>query len=226
MPRELRAIVFDLDGVLADSEGLHVQAWERLFEGRGLPFDPRWAWEWVGVPDVEIAAMVARRFEVQGSPKDLVHEKRERFRGLVRAGLRSFEGVAGELQQCLAGSVPVAIGTSSARSEAALMLQVMGYEAWFPVVVAGDDVPRVKPAPDIYLEAARRLGLPPGQCIALEDSPGGIAAARAAGMAVVAVSTSFPPERLGGAEQVFDEPAAAIRRLRSLVSSAVNGTTQ
>ena len=220
MPRELRAIVFDLDGVLADSEGLHVQAWERLFAGRGLPFDPRWAWEWVGVPDVEIAALVAGRFEMQAGPKDLVHEKRERFRGLVRAGLRSFEGVAGELQQCLAGSVPVAIGTSSARSEATLMLQVMGYEAWFPVVVAGDDVPRVKPAPDIYLEAARRLGLPPGQCIALEDSPGGIAAARAAGMGAAGVTTSFSPERLAAAERVFEAPAEAIRWLRSIVKPA------
>lgn len=215
--RDLRAIVFDLDGVLADSEGLHLQAWERLFAGRGLPFDPRWAMEWVGVPDVEIAARVARQFSTQTGAGGLVSEKRERFRGLVREGLRSFEGVAAELGLCAAGSLLLGVGTSSARAEASLMLQVMGFERFLPVVVAGDDVPRVKPAPDIYLEAARLLEVPPQQCIALEDSPLGITAARAAGMAVAGVSTSFPPERLGEAERVFALPAEAIRWLRGIV---------
>ena len=220
VPRELRAIVFDLDGVLADSEGLHVQAWKRLFEGRGLPFEVRWALEWVGVPDVEIAARVARQFSARDGAAALVAEKRKRFRSLVSAGLQPFPGVAAELEQCAARSLPMAIGTSSARAEAALMLRVMGFQHYFPVVVAGDDVPRVKPAPDVYLEAARQLGTAPEQCVALEDSPGGIAAARAAGMRVHAVSTSFPRERLGEAKEVCAEPAEAIRRLRSLVNPA------
>ncbi|MBN1836272.1 MAG: HAD family phosphatase [Spirochaetales bacterium] len=218
MKRDLRAIVFDLDGVLADSEGLHVRSWQQLFEGRGLCFDPHWAVEWVGIPDVEIAARVCAEFSMEDGAAALVAEKRERFRSLVVDGLRSFEGVAAELSLCAAGSVPMAVGTASARVEAALMLQVMGFEGFFPVVVAGDQVPRVKPAPDIYLEAARLLGREPRECVALEDSPGGITAARAAGMRVHAVSTSFPQDRLREAEQVHGAPATAIRRLRSLVS--------
>jgi HAD superfamily hydrolase (TIGR01509 family) len=211
-----RAIIFDLDGVLADSEGLHVQAWQRLFAVWRLPFEPRWALEWVGVPDVEIAALVAGRFPARIGTDELLNDKRYRFRELVGAGLKPFEGIAEELEQCLARSVPVAVGTSSARADATLMLQVMGFEAYFPIVVAGDDVPRVKPAPDIYLEAARLLDIPPMHCIALEDSPGGIIAARAAGMGVVAVATSFAPAWLGAADRVFAVPAEAIRWLRSI----------
>jgi beta-phosphoglucomutase-like phosphatase (HAD superfamily) len=229
VPHEFHAIVFDLDGVLADSEGLHVQAWERLFAAQGLPFEQRWALEWVGVPDVEIAAAVARQFSAPGDADqlvagELVAEKRRLFRELVREGLQSFAGVPGEVERCVAGNLPVAVGTSSARAEATLMLEVMGLASLLPIVVAGDDVPRVKPAPDIYLEAARLLSIPSRQCIALEDSPGGIAAARAAGMTVAAVTTSFAADRLAGAARVFAAPAEAIRWLRSLVDPARAGS--
>ena len=232
VPHEFHAIVFDLDGVLADSEGLHVQAWERLFAARGLPFEQRWALEWVGVPDVEIAAAVARQFSAPGDGRvadrlvagELVAEKRRLFRELVREGLQSFPGVPGEVERCVAGDLPVAVGTSSARAEATLMLEVMGLASLLPIVVAGDDVPRVKPAPDIYLEAARLLSIPSRRCIALEDSPGGIAAALAAGMAVAAVTTSFAADRLAGAARVFAAPAEAIRWLRSLVAPAPAGS--
>lgn len=212
---DLSGMIFDLDGVLADSEGLHVWAWQRLFSELGLPFDLRWVREWVGVPDVEIAGRVAERFATVADGVPLVEEKRLRFRELVSRHLRPFAGVAGELEECRA--MPMAIGTSSARAEALLMLRVMDFETFFPVVVAGDDVARVKPAPDIFLEASSRLRLPPQQCIVLEDSPGGIQAAREAGMSVVAVATSFAPERLQGAQRVFATTADSIRWLRSVV---------
>jgi beta-phosphoglucomutase len=222
--RGLRAVIFDLDGVLADSEGLHVQAWRRVFAERDWPFDRRWASDWVGVPDVEIAAVVAARFPARPGADGLVREKRERFRELVSAGLQPFEGVSAELERCRDLSIPVAVGTSSARAEATLMLQVMGFEPYFPVVVAGDDVPRVKPAPDIFLAAARLLEVPPARCIVVEDSPGGIAAAQAAGAAVVAVTSSFPADKLGSAHRVFAATAEAIRWIRSLIAPEGRGS--
>jgi beta-phosphoglucomutase len=216
-----RAVIFDLDGVLADSEGLHLLAWKQVFTAWRLPFEPSRASEWVGVPDSEIANMVAGRFPARISAAELLNGKRRRFRALVGTRLKPFEGTAAELERCVCRSVPMAIGTSSTRAEANLMLRVMGFLVYFPVIVAGDDVPRVKPAPDIFLEAARLLGVPPVQCIVLEDSPAGIAAALEAGMAVVAVATSFAPEQLKGAGQVFAAPAQAIRRL---CSNLVSGT--
>jgi beta-phosphoglucomutase-like phosphatase (HAD superfamily) len=99
------------------------------------------------------------------------------------------------------------------------MLRVMGFDSYFSIVVAGDDVPRVKPAPDIFTAAARRLGVPAERCIVVEDSPGGIEAARAAGAEVVAVASSFPAARLGSAERVFAGTAEAIRWIRGLISA-------
>jgi beta-phosphoglucomutase len=211
------AVIFDLDGVLADSEGLHVEAWRRLFAARGWPFAERWAAEWVGVADVDIAADVAAQDTARRRPGGLVEEKRRWFRQLVTEGLTSFEGVAAELDRCRELAIPAAVGTSSHRAEAILMLQVMGLAPYFPVVVAGDDVPRVKPAPDIFIAAARQLGVPMQRCIVVEDSPGGIEAARSAGAAVVAVASSFPPDRLATAERVFAGTAEAIRWIRSRI---------
>jgi beta-phosphoglucomutase-like phosphatase (HAD superfamily) len=219
-----RAIIFDLDGVLTDSEGLHIQAWQELMAARGLPFEPRWACEWVGVPDIEIASLVFRRFAVGAAAAGLLEEKRRLFRGLVASGLEPFAGVAAELGKCLAASIPMAVGTCSARAEAELMLQVTGLATHLPVVVAGDEVPRVKPAPDIYLKAAALLGIPPVRCLVLEDSPAGIASARAAGMSVFAVPTSFSPDRLVEAQRVFDSPAEAIAWLRSTAASRAAST--
>lgn len=223
MSNHYRAVIFDLDGVLADSEGLHILAWQQLFAALGLPFETRWSSEWVGVPDSEIATMVAGRFSVRIGATELLNRKRHQFRALVRARLKPFEGTAAELQRCACCSVPMAIGTSSVRAEASLMLKVLGFHVYFPVIVAGDDVSRIKPAPDIYLEAARRLDVPPAQCIVLEDSPAGITAALEADMAVVAVATSFAPYQLKKAAQVFAAPAKAIHWLCSNLNFGTAG---
>jgi beta-phosphoglucomutase-like phosphatase (HAD superfamily) len=144
-----------------------------------------------------------------------LEEKRRLFREGVTLSLKPFAGVTAELRECLAASIPMAVGTSSARAEAELMLAEIGLAAHFPVVVAGDEVPCVKPAPDIFLKAAALLGACPARCLVLEDSPAGIASARRAGMRPFAVATSFAPDRLVGAERVFGSPAEAIQRLRA-----------
>jgi beta-phosphoglucomutase family hydrolase len=209
----LGAVVFDLDGVLADSESLHVEAWKRLFADLGVAFESGWAAEWVGVPDVQISRFVAERFSPGRPAAELLEQKRRRFRELVRRELRSFPGVAAELRSWRA--ISLAVATSSARAEAELMLQSMGLRELFPVVVAGDEVQHRKPAPDIYRQAAQQLGLAAAECLAVEDSPVGIQAARAAGMPVIAVATSFAADRLREAERVFPTPVEAIRWARA-----------
>jgi beta-phosphoglucomutase-like phosphatase (HAD superfamily) len=107
------------------------------------------------------------------------------------------------------------MATATPRREAELMLETLGLRSLFRVLLTGDDVRDPKPAPDCYLLAASRLGLDPAGCAAVEDAPFGVRAARAAGLYVLGVTTSFPAERLGEAHRVFSTVPQAIRWLKA-----------
>jgi HAD superfamily hydrolase (TIGR01509 family) len=211
-----RGVVFDLDGVLADSEPLHVKAWVRVLGGLGV--SPEQIGEqtlaaWVGVPDVHMVGGVVERFGLQRTPEELLADKRAAYRELIPEALSCFPGVVEEL----AGwdGAPLGIATATPRREAELMLLTLGLSGRFRVLVPGDEVERPKPAPDCYLQAASRLGLDPARCAAVEDAPHGVRAARAAGLHVLGVTTSFPRERLDEAHRVFATVPEAIRWLKA-----------
>ena len=217
-PPKPDAVIFDLDGVLADSEALHLKAWQVCLQSRGveaadLSLDP-----WVGVADTEIVLEVIARFGLSVQAPVLLEEKRQTFGELVRRQIKPFPGLEAGLR-ALAKRLPLAVATSSHRREARIMLSTLGILDPFQVIVAGDEVERRKPAPDGYLLAATRLGMDPGVCLAVEDSPGGIRAARSAGMAVFAVGTSFSDDRLAEADRVFASPAEAIRAIETLTAT-------
>ena len=108
----------------------------------------------------------------------------------------------------------MALATSSARPETSFMLSRLGFEGWFEPIVTCDDVTHAKPAPDIYLLAIRRLGVPAAECVVLEDSLHGIRAARDAGAQVIGVNTSGLPKSLDGVLGIFDSTVAALRWLK------------
>ena len=205
---DIRAVVFDLDGVLADSEGLHILAWEeiareyRLAEGR-MPLH-----DWIGYPDTEIVKDVVREHGLSVSPEDLLEHKRRIFRRLIAKELKPIPGSV----EALSGldSIPLGLATSSSRSEAELMLQILGVKDRFHTIVTGNDVKRSKPEPDSYLLAVGRLGVPPEYCVAIEDSTAGVQSARQAGLVVLAVTNSLPADRLTAAHEVFASTAEAV----------------
>jgi beta-phosphoglucomutase len=199
-----RGVVLDLDGVVADSEPLHIRAWEQVLGELGV--GPETVGEttmrgWIGVPDVDIVAGLVREQRLPISSAQLLERKRRAFRELIPRALTSFAGVAEELQRW--DGVPLGLATATARREAELMLDTLGVRRAFRAVVTGDDVARPKPAPDCYRLAVECLGLAPEDCAAVEDAPHGIRSARGAGLYALAVSTSLPPEALGEARQVF-----------------------
>jgi HAD superfamily hydrolase (TIGR01509 family) len=220
-PRDgrFRGVVFDLDGVVADSEPLHVQAWMRVLVGLGVgpeQLTPERLAAWVGVPDLDMVGGMVERWELKQTPAELLAAKRAAYRELIPGALSSFPGVPEELASW--DGVPLAMATATARREAELMLSTLGLARVFRVLVAGDEVRKPKPAPDCYLLAASRLGLDPRQCAAVEDAPHGIQAARAAGYYVLGVTTSFARERLGKAHRLFPEVPEAIRWLKRRVA--------
>ncbi len=210
LPPPVDGIIFDMDGVLFDSEALHVQAWVEVGRLHGLGLSAEWVGGWVGRPDYQLVQTLR---QMHGEGKDLdgiFAEKQSLFGQLTESELKPFAGLAERLEGLRRRGVPIAICTSTTTCEASRMLASTGLAASFEILVAAEDVARHKPDPAPYLEAARRLGLSPERCAVIEDSPPGLASAVAAGCHALAVTTSFPAEVLAMAEAVFPSTVAAI----------------
>jgi len=193
-------IVFDCDGVLVDSESL---AWTAIGSAMDL-FD-------VVVSDEDRQQLVGHPFEYEYAyfaeradlppPETVKAAISDAMFALFERHLESFEDAKDTLEVLAGRGVLLAVASTSARDRLDVSLRATGLVDFFSVSVAGDEVAAVKPAPDLFLKAAELLGVPPESCTAVEDSPVGIAAARSAGMRVVAVDRGeFSMEELSGAD--------------------------
>jgi HAD superfamily hydrolase (TIGR01509 family) len=218
---QIGALILDMDGVLADTEPLHVSAWDLALQGipsaeTGVaPTAAALRAERVrmtGMSTPEIAEEMVRVFRLAVTTEELLDRKRRIFRTMVNGELTAFPGLREELARWKES--PLALATSSARFEAALILDHLGFRGFFDPVITCDDVPRAKPAPDCYLLAADRLGKRPEECVVIEDSAHGITAALDAGMRVLAVSQKAPGS-IEGVLGVFPSTVGALKWLRS-----------
>jgi sugar-phosphatase len=212
-----RALLFDMDGLLIDSEPLWAEVEADFARARGGEFTAAHAQACVGRGLVHTLEFMSATF---GFPVDLARDTEDIVgRFLARTPDLALKRGARALLDEAAGRVKIALGSSSSRRIVAASLQAVGVAASFEVVVTGDDVARTKPAPDIFLECARQLGVRPSECVVLEDSLAGAQAGRAAGARVIAVpepATDEAPFRRFAYAVVPDLVAA--RRLLSLRS--------
>lgn len=205
LPGPYAAVVFDMDGLLLHTERQWLEAKNRLFEryGRQLGADDRAAV--FGVSDVESAAYFAKRF---GLPDEQVEDLRAEYLAIVvellEAGVEVTAG-ATELVERVSRDVPIGLASNTRRSLVDIVLAQTPFRHRFTAISTGDEVPP-KPAPDIYLLACRRLGVAPERTVALEDSPTGVRAARAAGLTCIGVP-SDASEPLAEADHVVDSLA-------------------
>ena len=200
------AVIFDMDGVLLESEQVWDQAREQLTAELGGRWHEGAQRDMMGMSSLEWSRYMHDELGVPLPPQEISDEVVRRLERLYREHLPLLPG-AREAVERLAAVWPLAVASSSNRPLIELVLDLAGIADRFQAIVSSEEVERGKPAPDVYLEAARRLEVDPTRCAAIEDSENGLLAARAAGMRVLAIpNREFPPseDALSAADVVLD----------------------
>jgi beta-phosphoglucomutase len=210
----LTAVIFDFDGIIVNTEPVHYRAYQEIFVPLGLGF----SWEeyvsrYIGFDDREIFRRV---FTANGHGLDnvemeqLMSRKASAFRHIAGSGMKPYPGVA-ELIRALSGNLPLALCSGAVRSDISPILERLDLSIAFDAIVTADDVVVSKPDPESYRLTLRKLSsaypdreILPESCLAIEDTPAGIASAKAAGIPVLAVTNSYPAERLSDAGFIVD----------------------
>lgn len=188
------ALIFDCDGTLTDSMPLHYIAWREVLTRHGIPFDEDRFYALGGMPTDKIIAMLAAENNIELDPLAVAHEKEQAFLDHLHL-LEEIPAVTKIVRE-QRGRLKMAVASGGFRSVVARQLSQIGLTDWFDTVVAAEDTKRHKPEPDVFLEAARRLDVPPARCQVYEDSDLGIEAARRAGMSWFDVRSVHRPRRI------------------------------
>ena len=204
----IRAVIFDMDGVLVDSEALINAAAIAMFQEKGLLVQPDDFLPFVGAGEDRYIGGVAESY---GFPLDVPAAKKrtyEIYLDLVPLRLEAFPGVPYLIHECRKAGLLLAVASSADLIKVRANLEKIDLPLQFwDTVVTGEAVLNKKPSPDIFLTAAERLGVNPADCVVVEDAVNGLQAANAAGMRCVAVATTFPSEQLVEADAIRDSIA-------------------
>lgn len=207
-PSKIRAVIFDMDGVLVDSEPLINAAAIAMFREKGLIVQPEDFLPFVGAGEDRYIGGVAEHYAF---PLDVPAAKKrtyEIYLDLVPSQLEAFPGALELVHDCRKAGLSVAVASSADLIKVRANLETIGLPIPFwDAVVTGEDVKNKKPAPDIFLSAARKLDVTPAECVVVEDAVNGIQAAKAAGMRCVALAATFPPAQLQDADVIRNQIA-------------------
>jgi HAD superfamily hydrolase (TIGR01509 family) len=212
LPRlhDITAVVFDLDGVLVDSEPIHFRAANRILAPYGVAISELQYRAYIGLGEAATWAAWQQRFQLPGTLADLLAAHTQARLQEIAAGVSPIDAAVQLARQLHTAGVLLAIASSSTRAVIDALLAALAVDDLFRVRVSGEDaqVRASKPAPDVYLAAAARLTLPPSACLAIEDSGPGATAARRAGMTCVAVPNRWT------ADQDFRDADVVLENLR------------
>ena len=217
---KIAAVILDMDGLMLDTESIYKLAWQSAAVECGYVLDDDFYLTLVGQPNPACETALISRFG-DGFPMDDFRDRWSRLwqAQVEAAGIPTKPGLIELLSFLRERQIPTAVATSSDRDYTSLSLRAAKLESWFDNVITGDQVVNGKPAPDIYLEAARRLGVEVVNCLALEDSDAGVLSATAAGMITVMVPDLKPPspQALAAAFSVVASLVEARNQIASLL---------
>jgi HAD superfamily hydrolase (TIGR01509 family) len=208
MTHSLQAVIWDLDGVLVDTGEMHLQAFQETLPAFGIAFSPEIFRNVFGMGNHETLVYLTGKEPDPALEKRIIETKESRFRDLIRGRARPLPGVLDWLEKFKQMRMRQAVATSAPQENVDALMAELRISGYFEVILSapGNGLP-AKPEPDVFIEAARRLGVDPAACLVIEDSPAGIEAARKAGMTCLAVTNTCPREQLGQADRVIDSLA-------------------
>lgn len=202
-----RAVLFDLDGVITDTMGLHYEAYRQAFKKYGIDVTEREIFLREGMPSMDVGQAIVAEKGVnipEDQLRSLVEEKREIYRAMAEKEARAFPGVIRTLAMLKDNGVRRALVTGSNRISVAKTIKKAGLEDAFDTIVTADETSRGKPFPDPYLKGMEKLGVRKEHCVVVENAPLGIQSARAAGAGyVIGVTTTLPAECLKDADDIM-----------------------
>jgi HAD superfamily hydrolase (TIGR01509 family) len=214
------AVIFDMDGLLLESERAIVETQRQAAAALQVAIEPAW---WLGMVGYTDAMCRERLVALVGkvTADALLARSQAAYLAMAEAGLPHRPGVVALLDWLRAAQVPCAVATSTGHPLAERKLAAAGLLDYFDTVCTSSDVAQPKPAPDIYRLAARRLGVPPARCLALEDSPTGVRAALAAGMTAIQVPDLVDPD--AGVRALGHRIVASLADVQALLEAAAGG---
>jgi beta-phosphoglucomutase family hydrolase len=200
----IKGVIFDMDGTLIESTEADYRAWERVFNhyNRKLSFE-----DYIPLLGVKSADVIKKElgFTDEQKVKVILKEKLDYFFDFVTHNpIKPVEGAEAFLKSLADYPVKVALATSSRKAKVQMVLRQLDFLRYFEAIVTGDEVLNSKPAPDIFLLSAKKLGLKPEDCLVVEDAPVGVAAARSANMKCVAITETHKADKLSAADVIID----------------------
>ena len=201
------AVLFDMDGVITDTMGLHYEAYHRAFATYGIEVSKLEIYVLEGMPSMDVGREIVKAKAIRLSEpeiKNLIEEKREIYRSLAEKEARAYPGVPETLSILRDHGIQLALITGSNLLSVQKTLRKVGLDKAFDVIVTADNTLRGKPYPDPYVSGMEKLGVPKENCVVVENAPLGIRSAKAAGVGyVIAVTTTLPPEYLKEADDIM-----------------------
>ncbi|MGD8916960.1 MAG: HAD family phosphatase [Syntrophobacterales bacterium] len=215
---KLEAVLFDMDGVIVDSEPLWSEAEKQLLARRNLRYSPSLKSAMMGRDARGAVGCLIEHYDLAETVGELMEERNQLIAEFFKEHLKAIPGALELVRSVEAGGIMTGLVSSSPKPLVELALEKLSVTVLFDLILSGDQVVRGKPAPDIYITAAENLGVKPEYCLVIEDAPHGVAAAKGAGMCCLAISTSVSGEELALADKVvsgFEE--VNVQLLRDLM---------
>ena len=187
----IRAIIFDMDGVIVDSIPMHMKIWGKIFEKRGINFSTKVFEKYNGTSTIEIGKSIIKEYNLNDTPENIFNEKHFYEEKYKQKEIKMFKEAVPTLKILRKKGYKIALATGSKKYMVDFLIKKYEFNKYFDAIALNDEVKHSKPAPDIFLLASKKLKIQPKNCIVVEDALNGIIAAKKAKMESVAITTTF-----------------------------------